>query len=87
MDDFNLSEYMSWGIENILKSILKASIRNPIKIAFIMKYMIAAKKAKVKRENYLKLGENIPPFIMASIETNCNLYCKGCYARAKILII
>ena len=27
-------------------------------------------------------GEHIPPFLIASITTRCNLHCKGCYARA-----
>lgn len=26
--------------------------------------------------------EHIPPFLMGSISSNCNLHCKGCYARA-----
>ncbi|ROR29210.1 hypothetical protein EDD66_103146 [Mobilisporobacter senegalensis] len=29
MEDFNLEEYLSKGIENIVKGIIKASIANP----------------------------------------------------------
>lgn len=77
-EQFNLSEYMSAGIENIVKSGLKASIKNPKETAFLLKYALHIKFAKDKREI---LG-GIPPFIMASVASNCNLYCKGCYARA-----
>lgn len=80
--EFNLSQYMSDGIENIIKNVLKSSIKNPKETAFIMKYMLAAKDAKNKREFLESKGEHIPPFLMLSIAANCNLYCKGCYARA-----
>jgi len=31
---------------------------------------------------YEAKGIHIPPFLISSITTNCNLYCTGCYARA-----
>lgn len=79
---FNLSEYMSEGIENIVKNVLKSSIKNPKESAFVIKYMLAVKDAKNKRDMLESKGEHIPPFLMGSIATNCNLHCKGCYARA-----
>ncbi|MCW6088502.1 radical SAM protein [Clostridium sporogenes] len=80
--EFNLSEYMSEGIENIVKNVLKSSIKNPKEAAFVIKYMLAVKNAKNKRDMLESKGEHIPPFLMVSIATNCNLHCKGCYARA-----
>lgn len=82
MSTFNLSQYMSEGIENIVRNVLKASIKNPKETAFVMKYMSAVKEAKNRRDMLEKKGEHIPPFLMISIATTCNLYCKGCYARA-----
>lgn len=79
---FNLSEYMSESIENIVKNILKASIKNPKETEFIIKYMLSIKNAKNKRDMFESKGEHIPPFFMGSISSNCNLHCKGCYARA-----
>ena len=80
--EFNLSQYMSEGIENIIKNVLKSSIKNPKETAFVMKYMLAVKEAKNKRDMLESKGEHVPPFFMGSIATNCNLYCKGCYAIA-----
>ncbi|EPY2277117.1 radical SAM protein [Clostridium sporogenes] len=80
--EFNLSEYMSEGIENIVRNVLKSSIKNPKETAFIIKYMLTVREAKHKRDMLGSKGEHIPPFFMGSIATNCNLYCKGCYARA-----
>jgi MoaA/NifB/PqqE/SkfB family radical SAM enzyme len=81
-NEFSLSEYMSEGIENIIKNVIKSSIKNPKETVFIMKYMLANKEAKNKRDMLENGEEHIPPFIMGSIATNCNLHCKGCFARA-----
>ncbi len=80
--EFNLSEYMNNGIENIVKGIVKASLKNPRETAFVVKYALASKEAKKKRDILQSQGENIPPFLIASITSSCNLFCKGCYARA-----
>lgn len=81
-DDFNLFEYMSTGIENIVASVLKASFKNPKETAFIIKYSLSCKEAKKKRDYFERKEEHIPSFLIASITTSCNLFCKGCYARA-----
>jgi MoaA/NifB/PqqE/SkfB family radical SAM enzyme len=81
-DNFNLSEYMGRGIENIVKGVVKASLRNPKETKFILKYSLAVNEAKKKRDKFEKDGENIPPFLISSITSSCNLFCKGCYARA-----
>lgn len=81
-EEFSLVEYMSSGIEKIIKNIIKSSITNPKETAFVMKYMIAAKRFEDKRKELEEKGKHIPSFIMASISSNCNLYCKGCFARA-----
>lgn len=81
-EKFDLSEYMNQGIENVVKSVIKASFKNPKETVFILKYALASKDAKKKRDNFHFKGENVPPFLISSITTNCNLFCKGCYARA-----
>lgn len=81
-NEFNLFEYMNNGIENIIKNVVKASIKNPREIAFVLKYAISSNEAKKKRKKFQRKGENIPTFLISSITSNCNLFCKGCYARA-----
>ena len=79
--NFNMAEYMNNGIENIVKGVMKASLKNPKETAFVLKYTLASKEAKRKRESFEKIGENIPAFLISSITSSCNLFCKGCYAR------
>ena len=77
----NLSEYINIAIERIIRNALKASLQNPKETSFIVKYISSHKKAVKIRTNFEKNEIHIPPFLIASISTNCNLFCKGCYAR------
>lgn len=78
----NLMEYMNGGIERIVRKALKSSLKNPRESAFLLRYMIAQKDAVKKRNQLESQGTHIPSFLIASITTQCNLFCKGCYARA-----
>jgi MoaA/NifB/PqqE/SkfB family radical SAM enzyme len=79
---FDLAEYLNEGIENVVKSVVKASFTNSKETTFILKYALASREAKKKRDAFIKSGENVPAFLISSITSNCNLFCKGCYARA-----
>jgi MoaA/NifB/PqqE/SkfB family radical SAM enzyme len=48
----------------------------------MMKYLKSSEEAKLRRKRAESSGQHIPPFLIASITTKCNLHCKGCYARA-----
>ena len=81
-ENFNLINYMNNGVRSIVENALKASLKNPRESAFLLKYLKASKKAEKQRMKQERLGSHIPPFLIASISTKCNLFCKGCYARA-----
>lgn len=78
----DLEQYLSNGVENIIKGVIKASLRNPKESIFLAKYALDSKKSRALRKEYKEKGEHIPPFLIASITSSCNLHCKGCYARA-----
>ena len=78
----NLERYLSNGVEKIVKGILRSSLKNPAASIFMLRYADASKRAEKIRREYENSGEHIPPFLIASITSQCNLHCKGCYARA-----
>ena len=80
MQDFRLEKYLSDGVERILRGILRVS--DPRGSFFMLKFMAAEKRARRLREIAEEEGGHIPPFLIASITSQCNLHCKGCYARA-----
>ena len=78
----NIQEYMTAGVENILKSAVKVTLTNPAQSMFMTRFAMAARAASGKRKKSEKAGEHIPAFLIASITSSCNLHCAGCYARA-----
>lgn len=80
--EFNLEEYLTNGVEGIVKDVIRTTLKNPRESAFLAKYVLSSKKANSIRHKFEMEGEHIPPFLIASITGNCNLHCKGCYARA-----
>jgi MoaA/NifB/PqqE/SkfB family radical SAM enzyme len=80
--DFDLGEYLSKGIERVIKNAIKATLKNPRETAFLTKYAHSAKKAAKQRRRSELAGEHIPSFLIAGITEECNLHCVGCYANA-----
>ncbi|MBR3539460.1 MAG: radical SAM protein [Eubacterium sp.] len=78
---FDIQEYMTRGVERIVKDALRATIRNPRESAYMARFAAASKRASGKRAAMEKKGEHIPPFLIASITSSCNLHCEGCYSR------
>lgn len=79
----DLSSYMSGSISRIMTKAYKNVLSNPreAKFAFKMQQLFAKsekRRKKVKEQE----GYDIPPFLISSIATQCNLHCKGCYARS-----
>ena len=81
-DNFNIQEYLENGVENILRSAVKTSLKSPKESLFLLKFSKYAKNATKMRKQYNQKGINIPVFLIASITSSCNLHCIGCYSRA-----
>ena len=81
-NNLNLHEYLSNGVESIVKDAIRASLKNPKESLFLARFAKHARKASKIREQYNEKGQNIPVFLIASITSTCNLHCTGCYSRA-----
>ena len=79
--EFDIQEYMTQGVENVVADALKATLKNPRESAFMLKFAAASRAASKKRKKAEENGEHIPPFLIASITSKCNLHCAGCYSR------
>lgn len=78
----NLNLFMKNGIQGILRSMSRFYLGDPVGRAFLVKMLLQSKKSAEQRERHEKAGTHIPPFLIASIASRCNLRCAGCYARA-----
>ena len=81
-EKISLEQYMSNGVQNIVKNAIKATIKNPKEGLFWAKYAVSAKQAAKRRHELECKDEHVPSFLIASITQSCNLSCAGCYANA-----
>ncbi|MBR1524187.1 MAG: radical SAM protein [Lachnospiraceae bacterium] len=79
--EFDIQAYMTKGVERVVADSIKATLKNPKESAFMLGFAASSKAASKKRADFKAAGEHIPPFLIASITSKCNLHCEGCYSR------
>lgn len=78
----DLQQYMSGSIRNIMTKAYKNVLKNPRQAKFAFKMQRVFEKSEKRRKKIEEAeGLNVPPFLITSISTTCNLRCAGCYAR------
>lgn len=78
---FDIQAYMTAGVERVVADALRATLKNPKESAFMLRFAAASRSASKKRAEAEERGEHVPPFLIASITSSCNLHCAGCYSR------
>ena len=79
--EFYIQKYMTRGVERVVADSIKATLKNPRESTYMVRFAAASKEASKKRARLEKAGEHVPPFLIASITSSCNLHCDGCYSR------
>ena len=79
--DFDLQTYLANGVEKVVTDAIRATLKDPRESAFLLRFAAASRAASKKRKGAAERGEHIPPFLIASITSQCNLHCAGCYSR------
>ncbi len=79
---FNLQRYMTGGVVRVVTDALRATASSPEEAAYMRAFALAAAKASKQRFLAEHKGDHIPPFLIASITSSCNLHCAGCYSRS-----
>lgn len=79
---FDLAAYMAEGIREFMADAYRNVLTNPREARFVHRMRKVVEKSEKRRREVLEReGIAVPPFLIASIATTCNLHCKGCYAR------
>ena len=78
---FDLQEYLTSGVEKIVKGAVRATLRSPRESAFMARFALASARAGQRRKQLEKEGLHVPSYLIASITSSCNLHCAGCYSR------
>ncbi len=79
----DLQNYMNGAIRRIMSKAYLNVLSNPREAKTILRLQNVFLKSEKRRAAVAKeTGLDVPPFLICSISTECNLSCKGCYARA-----
>ena len=66
----------------LARVFLPWAIRHPRYLMTFIRLIDAHKRTKCLREKAMQEGVKVPPFLILSITSRCNLSCTGCYATA-----
>ncbi len=81
-EKIDIQEYMARGIDELVRDVMRATLKNPRESAFMARFGLATKKAEKVRAREEAEGLHMPAFLIASITSRCNLHCAGCYSRS-----
>ena len=81
-EKFDIQKYLAGGVEKVVKDAVRATLKDPRESAFMASFALSSSKATKKRIEEEAAGLHVPPFLIASITSSCNLHCAGCYSRS-----
>ena len=70
-------------VARVFKYAARAAWKNPKQALFFARIQAAQSRSARVRDRQRKGGVQVPPLVIASITSRCNLNCRGCYARAR----
>ncbi len=78
-----MNKLFSSNILSLVGNALRISRGKPASAFFLLRYRRHFRKSMKLREYNEQKGIHVPPILIFSITSSCNLRCSGCYARAK----
>ncbi|MFB3890124.1 MAG: radical SAM/SPASM domain-containing protein [Candidatus Bathyarchaeia archaeon] len=78
--DFN--KMLNGALGVLFKDIVKVALTNPSQSVFFLKTLRWQKKAAKTRAKWESQGLHVPPILVISVTSKCNLHCEGCYHQA-----
>ena len=71
------------GLMDLLSTAARICISDAAQAGFIARTAGSQRRAAKTRERWEEQGTHVPPFVIISVTSECNLSCRGCYARAQ----
>ena len=79
----DLNRYLEQWIFSMARTVSRYYLKDTRGRRFITTLVPALWQSAAVRKGYAARGIHIPPFLIASITSRCNLHCTGCYAKAR----
>lgn len=78
----DLAAFMADNLRSLVQTAYRSVLTNPREARFALQMQRIVTRGDRRRRQILEReGLEVPPFLICSIATTCNLQCKGCYAR------
>lgn len=78
-NDLDFNKILNDSLRIFFRDVLRTVVTNPSQAVFFLKTLNWQKRATRIREDYEKQGIHVPPILVFSVTSKCNLHCKGCY--------
>jgi MoaA/NifB/PqqE/SkfB family radical SAM enzyme len=78
--DFN--KILSNSLRVFFKDALRSAVSDPAQAVFFLKTLNWQRRAARIRQSWERHGIHVPPVLIFSVTSKCNLHCKGCYHQA-----
>jgi MoaA/NifB/PqqE/SkfB family radical SAM enzyme len=79
---FSINKIVNQALGVFFKDAIKVAFTNPAQAAFFVKTYNWQRKANKLRQNLEAIGLHVPPILVISVTSQCNLHCEGCYHQA-----
>lgn len=79
---FDVVQHLINGVNGFMTGLLNLSDFSAKEALFLTRFYKSVKTAAAKRKAAQEKNLNVPAFLIASITSQCNLHCAGCYARS-----
>ena len=79
----SLTKMLNKSIGYLLEDFIKIALSDFSSAKSIINIALKQKSTASIRNKYEEMGVHVPPFMITSITSSCNLKCKGCYDREK----
>lgn len=80
--ELDFGKVLNGSLNVFFKDALRVALTHPRQAAFFMQTLSWQRKAAKTRLNWDKRGVHVPPIIVLSVTSKCNLHCQGCYHQA-----
>jgi MoaA/NifB/PqqE/SkfB family radical SAM enzyme len=82
IDDATMRSRLDRGIAAFFFDAVKVALGHPAWWRIAIRLFMNQRASAKKRASWLEQGVHVPPFMVLSVTSRCNLRCAGCYANA-----
>jgi MoaA/NifB/PqqE/SkfB family radical SAM enzyme len=81
-ENLDFTKILNDSLSVFFKGALRIAFTSPLQSVFFVRTLNWQRKAAKIRSGWEKQGIHVPPVLIVSVTSRCNLHCEGCYHQA-----